>query len=80
METHEKIISIITEIKESNLHVTLESKLSEDLGIDSFDTIMLINTIEDEFSIEIESSDLEKINTVNDIVMLLNEKYLKITT
>ncbi|NQU32664.1 MAG: acyl carrier protein [Bacteroidetes bacterium] len=77
METLEKVISIITEIKESNLNVTPETKLGEDLGIDSFDTIMIITAIEDEYSIEINGSDLEKIITVDDIVKLLNGKYLK---
>ena len=77
METPEKVISIIREIKESNLDVTPESKLMEELGIDSFDTIMLINAIDDEFSIEIDGADAEGIKTVNDIVVLLNGKYLK---
>ena len=79
METLEKVISIIVEIKENSMDVTPETNLSEDLRIDSFDTLMIINAIEDEFSIEFNGSDLEKIKIVSDIVKLLNEKYLKNT-
>ena len=79
METLEKVISIIIEIKENSMDVAPETNLSEELRIDSFDTLMIINAIEDEFSIEFNGSDLEKIKTVSDIVKLLNEKYLKNT-
>ena len=77
METLEKVISIIIEHKEGSQDLTPDTNLKNDLGIDSFDTVMIMNAIEDEFSIELIGSDFENIKTASDIATLLNEKYLK---
>lgn len=51
-------------------YVTLESKLSVDLGLDSIDLVDLGMTVEDEFNVEMpfEDEELEKIKTVGDLV------------
>ncbi|MDX1314511.1 MAG: acyl carrier protein [Eudoraea sp.] len=76
METIDKVIAAIREHKENCPEIHGGSDLRNELDIDSFDTIMIINAIEDEFSIEFDGKHIEKIRTVNDIVTLLNEKYL----
>ncbi|WP_163711781.1 acyl carrier protein [Mangrovibacterium lignilyticum] len=78
METLLKVIAIIQANKENCLDVLPDTDLAEGLGIDSFDTLMIINAIEDEFSIEFDGKDLEQIKTVNDIAEILETKYLKL--
>ncbi|MCI8292668.1 MAG: acyl carrier protein [Hespellia sp.] len=48
--------------------VTPDSKFVDDLGADSLDIFQIIMEIEEEFSIEINNDDAEKIRTVQDAV------------
>ena len=48
--------------------VTLKATFKEDLGADSLDIVELVMEIEDEFDIEIDDEDAEKILTVGDAV------------
>ena len=54
--------------------VTAESSFKEDLGADSLDLFELVMALEDEYSVEIPSEDLEKITTVGDIVEYMKSK------
>ncbi|MCI8858265.1 MAG: acyl carrier protein [Lachnospiraceae bacterium] len=54
--------------------ITLETSFKEDLGADSLDLFELVMALEDEYSVEIPSEDLEKLNTVGDVVDYLKEK------
>ena len=76
MELNDKIISIIKDQCDSVVYIDRTSNLEEDLGIDSFGAIMIVNAIEDEISIRIKNEDLEKFKNVNDIVNVLQYKYL----
>lgn len=51
--------------------VTPQSKISDDLGADSLDTVELVMCCEEEFDLEISDEDGEKMQTVNDIVQYL---------
>lgn len=51
--------------------ITLETRLFEDLGVDSMDLFNLIDVLEAYFSVRI--SENNDINTVEDIVNVLNE-------
>jgi acyl carrier protein len=73
-----RIISIIARHTEVKLPVTLESNLIEDLSVDSFGTIMIMDAIEDEFSIELQEADFEQLVTVGDVVRLLAERFPQI--
>ena len=53
--------------------ITMESRLTDDLGADSLDVVDLIMAIEDEFQVEILDEDIEKVVTVGDIVNYINE-------
>ncbi|MBQ2083424.1 MAG: acyl carrier protein [Lachnospiraceae bacterium] len=71
----EKIAEIIAE--ELNLGIeelTMDTDLKTDLGADSLDLYHLVMALEDEYSIEIEDSDLEKIHTIGDVVNYLKDK------
>lgn len=68
-----KVISVIRENTDDNCKIMLDNKL-EDLGIDSLEKIMIINSIEDEYSIEIGDESIKSLKTVSDIVFKLREK------
>ena len=52
--------------------VLSESRLAEDLGADSLDTVELVMKMEEEFAIEISDSDAEKLSTFQDILDFIN--------
>jgi acyl carrier protein len=74
MDTLEKkVISVIRENTVDGCEIRLDNKL-EDLGIDSLEKIMIINSIEDEYAIEIGDDSIKTLKTVYDIVFKLREK------
>jgi acyl carrier protein len=52
----------------------MDSNLIDDLDIDSLELVDLTMEFENEFDIEIEDDQVEKIKTVGDIVNLIKEK------
>ena len=48
--------------------VTPESRLVEDLGLDSLDYVNLILLIEEEFNCSIPDEEVEQIKTINDLI------------
>lgn len=54
--------------------VTEGASFKEDLGADSLDLFELVMALEDEYSVEIPSEDLEKLATVGDVVEYLKGK------
>ena len=57
--------------------ITLKSRLHEDLGADSLDTIEVAMAFEDEFDLDIPDEDVEKIGTVGDWIKYLMDKLKK---
>ncbi len=54
--------------------VSLSTSFKEDLGADSLDLFELVMALEDEYSVEIPSEDLEKLTTVGAVMDYLKEK------
>ena len=54
--------------------ITPESSFKEDLGADSLDLFELVMALEDEYSVEIPSEDLEKMTTVQNVMDYLKAK------
>ena len=54
--------------------IKLESNFKEDLEADSLDLFELVMSLEEEYGVESPSEDLEKIETVNDIIEYLKAK------
>lgn len=48
--------------------VTLDARLIEDLNADSLDAVELAMSLEEYFEITVEDDEIERMNTVNDIV------------
>ena len=65
----EKLQSIIAEVLNIEPdEVTMTSTFVDDLGADSLDIFQIIMGIEEEFDIEIDNEEAEKITTVQDAV------------
>ncbi|MBN1577784.1 MAG: acyl carrier protein [Chitinispirillaceae bacterium] len=75
MTLEERVIAVIRENSEERGAVTPASDLQNDLGIDSFGRIMIVNGIEDAFSITVDEKDIPAIRTVADIVTMLRNNY-----
>lgn len=73
-EIFEKIKNIIVEqLQVAETAVTEDASFIDDLGADSLDIVELVMNIEEEFDIQVEDSDAEKITTVKDVVEYLSE-------
>ncbi|API89315.1 acyl carrier protein [Marinilactibacillus sp. 15R] len=73
MSTFEKIQEIIVDqLDKETEEVQMETNFREELEADSLDLFQIINDIEDEFDIKIETE--EGLNTVGDIVKYVNEQ------
>ena len=55
-------------------NATPESKLNEDLGVDSLDAVELVMKLEERFEIKIPDSDSERVETVSDLAKIVGEK------
>ncbi|NLM06385.1 MAG: acyl carrier protein [Tissierellia bacterium] len=68
----ERIIEIIQEEFESyEGEITEDTDILEDLDADSVDIVSLIMALEDEFDMEFDDDDINKIRTVEDIIKYL---------
>lgn len=71
----EKMQEIIAEqLNVGASKITAESSFKEDLGADSLDLFELVMALEDEYSVEIPSEDLEKLTTVQQVMDYLKAK------
>jgi acyl carrier protein len=65
---------IVEELGVDEGEVTMEANFIEDLGADSLDTVELIMKFEEEFDIDIEDEEAEKLTTVGKAVEYLKTK------
>ena len=65
-EKLKKIIAEVLNVDEEE--ITMETTFVDDLGADSLDVFQIIMGIEEEFDIEIDNEEAEKITTVQDAV------------
>ncbi len=71
----EKLVAIIAEftsVEEDK--ITKETKFVDDLNVDSLDLVQIIMALEEEFDIEIDNEQAEKIVTVNDAIEAINSQ------
>jgi acyl carrier protein len=74
MSTEAEVLQIIaTEFKKSESEIK-NAKRWSDLGLDSLDTVELIMKIEDTFNINFDDEEAQGINTLNDLVTLIDAK------
>ncbi len=71
----EKMQEIISERLSVDIsEVQMETSFKDDLGADSLDLFELVMALEDEYSIDIPTEDLENMETVGDVVNYLKSK------
>lgn len=73
----ERIRALLAELLhlESSASVSAESKLREDLGIDSLGMVDMVTLLEEEFQIRFATStDLSEIHAVNDVAALVEQR------
>ncbi|MBA7558465.1 acyl carrier protein [Candidatus Atribacteria bacterium 1244-E10-H5-B2] len=71
MDRIKKILVDLLGVDENK--ITENSSFLDDLGADSLDMIEMIMVLEEEFNTEIPDKDMEKINTVGDLIKYLNK-------
>lgn len=64
---------IAKELQVDKDKIELSSRIAEDLGADSLDSIEIVMALEEEYNIEILDVDAEKLKTIEDIVFYLAE-------
>ncbi|MQN00759.1 MAG: acyl carrier protein [Lachnospiraceae bacterium] len=70
----EKLRDIIVDVLSVNPdEVKPDSKFIDDLGADSLDVYQIIMAVEEELDIEVKDEDLEKIETVQEALDLINQ-------
>jgi len=75
MSLETRVLATVFKNLEKDLEVTLESRLIEDLEVDSLNKLMIIAGLEDEFEITINEGDFRQISTVGEIVVQLRKRY-----
>lgn len=78
MTLEKRVLETVKNNLETKQAVSLNSRLTEDLQVDSFGKIMLIAGLEDEFAISIDEGDFSEIKQVIDIVEHLKRNYPEI--
>jgi acyl carrier protein len=76
-ETASKINSIIAEKLNMDVHSINAQSTLQDLGADSLDMVDIIMKIEEEFGIEINDEDAEKLHNVQDVINYVHELRVK---
>lgn len=70
----EKVIQMIVEqLNVDEKSINENTSLKDDLGADSLDLFELVSSFEDEFGVEIPTEDLEKLDTVANVVAYLEK-------
>ena len=64
---------IIEQLGVKDEEVTSTASFVDDLGADSLDTVELVMALEDEFGVEIQDDDAEKITTVQQAIDYVKE-------
>ena len=68
--------SLINVIGVKAENITLEQRLNEDLGVDSFSSLELFFELEDAWGIKIPDTEAKKMATVRDVVIYIHDMVL----
>lgn len=77
MNIETRIIVTIQSVLEKRPVITLDSRLIDDLMVDSLDQLMILSALEDEFSITIAEDDFAAVLTIKDIAVKLEARVNK---
>jgi len=72
MDTEKKVIELSRNMSFFDKEVHATSNYKDDLDYDSLECVELVMEIEEEFDVEIPDEDAEKVETVQDMIDLVN--------
>ena len=76
-EIFDRIVTIIQERQGEDFVVTESLSLKDDLDADSVDLMEFILTLEDEFNIEISDEEIDQLQSVGDVVKIIQGKKIR---
>jgi len=77
MSTFERMIKIFCSVFEDDVDVTTitpQSKLRDDIGINSIGLLYMAMALEEEFGIKFVNDDFIELNTVHDVIQCIDQK------
>ncbi|MGH2985567.1 MAG: acyl carrier protein [Solirubrobacterales bacterium] len=69
-QIEQRVIDALVEFGEERQNITPQARF-EDLEVDSLDLVELAQIVEDEYGVELADADLDKVETVADVVELI---------
>jgi acyl carrier protein len=75
--TFEKLLQIFKDTIDDDIDfnaINLETKIFQDLNLDSISTIYLVLSIQEQFNIKLDNENIKGIVTVGDLVKYIDEK------
>ena len=72
-QIEQRVIDALVEFGEERQNVTPQARF-EDLEVDSLDLVELAQIVEDEYGVELADADLDKVETVGDVVELIGSR------
>jgi acyl carrier protein len=71
-EIQQKVVAIVAQkFSVDAAKITGETRLADDLGVDSFGAVELMFELEEAFDLKIEDSEIARVRTIDDIVVYL---------
>lgn len=71
LEKVKAILSSQFDVEEDS--ITADTNIADELGADSLDVVDMLMSLEDEFDVEIPDEEIERIQTVGDVVSYIEE-------
>lgn len=72
-QIEKRVIDALVEFGEERGDLSREAKF-EDLDVDSLDLVELAQIVEDEYGVELSDSDMDKLESIGDVVDLIAER------
>ena len=72
-QIQERVIDALVEFGEERENLSQSARFA-DLDVDSLDLVELAQIVEDEYGIEVQDSDLDKVETIGDVVELVSKR------
>jgi acyl carrier protein len=72
-QIEQRVIDALVEFGEERQNITRQARF-EDLEVDSLDLVELAQIVEDEYGVELADADLDKVETVGDVIELIGSR------
>jgi len=76
-QVKEEILAVIRKSTETEMALTPETNLIQEMGLSSVETMLLLSDLEDRFGINIPASSLRSIQTVEDLTQVVISLLMK---